>query len=167
MMGRGGYRSDRILCVCLSAFHSGSGIDISNTSVPFLLPGVPGNLITDYPEGCVLSRRSGLPRLTVFNSYNASISGPSGNITVNGTSTFGAGGGTTLSKRGLGAAGLDGADVNFPPYAIHNGNPRLSDHTLAPNATHAPGYLEIDTHNLWGLMEEKVGVRYPRAKYVC
>ena len=29
----------------------GSGIDISNTSVPFLLPGVPGNLVTDYPEG--------------------------------------------------------------------------------------------------------------------
>lgn len=33
---------------------SGSGIDISNTSVPFLLPGVPGNLITSYPEGYVI-----------------------------------------------------------------------------------------------------------------
>ena len=30
---------------------SGTGIDISNTSVPFLLPGVPGNLVSDYPEG--------------------------------------------------------------------------------------------------------------------
>ncbi|KAF8587460.1 glycoside hydrolase family 31 protein [Ramaria rubella] len=117
----------------------GTGIDISNTSVPFLLPGVPGNPITQYPEG-----------------YNATISGSSGNITVNGSLTFGAGGGTTvLSKRGIGEAGLKGADVNAPPYAIHNGNGRLSIHTLATNATHAPGYLELDTHNMWGLMEEK------------
>ncbi|KAF8532453.1 glycoside hydrolase family 31 protein [Gautieria morchelliformis] len=121
----------------------GTGIDISNTSTPFLLPGAPGNPIVDYPEG-----------------YNATISGPSGNITVNGTSTFGAGAGVeavTLSKRGLGEASLDGANVITPPYAIHNGNPVLPllNHTLSTNATHAPGYLELDTHNMWGLMEEK------------
>lgn len=73
---------------------------------------------------------------------------------MNGTATFGAG---ALVKRGLGAAGLDGADVNVPPYTIHNGNEQLSTHTVATNATHAPGYLEFDTHNLWGMMEEKVG----------
>ena len=32
-------------------FNSGTGIDISNTSTPFLLPGAPGNPVTDYPEG--------------------------------------------------------------------------------------------------------------------
>lgn len=88
--------------------------------------------------------------------YNSTISGPSGNITVNGTLTFGAGG-DILVKRGLGEAGLDGADVNSPPYAIHNGNGSLWVHTLATNATHAPGYIELDTHNMFGLMEEKVG----------
>jgi alpha-glucosidase len=32
-------------------------------------------------------------------------------------------------------------------------NGRLSNHALATNATHAGGYVELDTHNLWGLME--------------
>lgn len=32
---------------------------------------------------------------------------------------------------------------------------RLSIHALATNATHAPGYAELDVHNLWGLMEER------------
>ena len=35
------------------------------------------------------------------------------------------------------------------------GHGRLSIHALATNATHAGGYVEIDVHNLWGLMEEK------------
>ncbi|KZS93448.1 hypothetical protein SISNIDRAFT_507539 [Sistotremastrum niveocremeum HHB9708] len=121
----------------------GSGIDISNTSVPFLLPGAPGNLVTAYPEG-----------------YNSSISGPSGNITINGTLTFGQGSANQTTrrrrKRGLGAAGLDLGDaINVPSYAIHNGFGRLSTHALATNATHAGGFAELDTHNLWGLMEEK------------
>ncbi|KAJ7861406.1 glycosyl hydrolases family 31-domain-containing protein [Mycena olivaceomarginata] len=110
----------------------GTGIDISNTSMPFLLPGDPGNPITDYPEG-----------------YNSIISGPSGNITVNGTLTYGATAPSIsrLSRRGT------GVDLNMPPYAIHNGFGRLSNHTLAPNASHAGGYAELDVHNLWGLME--------------
>ena len=29
---------------------SGTGAELSNTSVPFILPGEPGNLVTDYPE---------------------------------------------------------------------------------------------------------------------
>ncbi|KAJ7627419.1 glycosyl hydrolases family 31-domain-containing protein [Roridomyces roridus] len=115
----------------------GSGIDISNTTLPVLLPGAPGNLVTDYPEG-----------------YNATISGPSGNVTINGTLTFGAtDDSSSLSKRGVGAGNQTGIDINAPPYAIHNGNGRLSIHTLATNATHFGGYADLDTHNLWGLME--------------
>ncbi|KAJ6556155.1 glycosyl hydrolases family 31-domain-containing protein [Mycena capillaripes] len=116
----------------------GSGIDISNTSTPFLLPGDPGNPITDYPEG-----------------YNATISGPSGNITVNGTLTYGATAPplSGLWTRGIGAGSQIGIDLNTPPYAIHNGFGRLSNHALATNATHAGGYMELDVHNLWGLME--------------
>ncbi|KIJ28877.1 glycoside hydrolase family 31 protein [Sphaerobolus stellatus SS14] len=150
----------------------GTGIDISNTTVPFLLPGVPGNLVTDYPEG-----------------YNSTIFGPSGNITINGTLTFD---GTsvnplaavqafdvssrpsssssrqihkratstttsTAAKKGLGAANLvaSGANINAPPYTIHNGFGPLSIHGLATNATHSGGVLELDVHNMWGLMEEK------------
>ncbi|KAJ7610198.1 glycosyl hydrolases family 31-domain-containing protein [Roridomyces roridus] len=130
----------------------GSGIDISNTSVPILLPGAPGNLVTDYPEG-----------------YNATISGPSGNLTINGTLTFTDDSFSSLSKRGIGAGNQTGIDINAPPYAIHNGesslysssipptsdigNGPLSIHTLATNGTHFGGYADLDTHNLWGLME--------------
>ncbi|RDX50567.1 hypothetical protein OH76DRAFT_1512787 [Lentinus brumalis] len=117
----------------------GSGADLTNTSTPFILPGKPGNLLTNYPEG-----------------YNATLWGPSGNMTVNGTSTYGnnapAG---SLAKRGLGAANQTDVDLNYPPYAIHNGFGRLAEHTLATNATHVGGYVELDVHNLWGLMEEK------------
>jgi alpha-glucosidase len=35
------------------------------------------------------------------------------------------------------------------------GHGRLSANTVATNATHAGGYVELDAHNLWGLMEEK------------
>ncbi|KAJ7318767.1 glycosyl hydrolases family 31-domain-containing protein [Mycena albidolilacea] len=116
----------------------GTGIDISNTSTPFILPGEPGNFVTEYPEG-----------------YNATISGPSGNITVNGTLTYGATDSASngLSARGIGAGNQTGVELNTPPYAIHNANGRLSNHALATNATHAGKYVELDTHNLWGLME--------------
>jgi alpha-glucosidase len=36
---------------------------------------------------------------------------------------------------------------------VNAGFGRLSNHTLAPNASHAGGYAELDVHNLWGLME--------------
>lgn len=40
-------------------------------------------------------------------------------------------------------------------FLIPTGNGRLSIHALATNASHAKGQVELDVHNLWGLMEEK------------
>ncbi|KAI0318301.1 glycosyl hydrolases family 31-domain-containing protein [Amylostereum chailletii] len=120
----------------------GTGADLSNTSVPVILPGEPGDLVTEYPEG-----------------YNSTISGPSGNITVNDTLTYGAGNATSspaaVSKRGVGVPSYPGVDLNAPPYTIHNPLDHLSVKTLAMNATHAGGYAELDTHNLFGYMEER------------
>lgn len=101
----------------------GSDADLSNTTVPFLLPGEPGNPVTDYPEGWVRAFFPESHILTAkFFRYNATVSGPSGNITVDGVPTFGAGSSSsTLSKRGLGAGDQDGVQINMPPYAIHNG----------------------------------------------
>lgn len=78
-----------------------------------------------------------------------------------------------VSKREIGTRLEVETNINHPPYAIHNGeivnvnyllrcelirplgNGDLSTHTLATNATHAGGIIELDVHNLWGLMEEK------------
>ncbi|KAG9005981.1 hypothetical protein FRB93_009082 [Tulasnella sp. JGI-2019a] len=141
----------------VSSFCEGScgiGANLSNTSTPFILPGEPGNLITNYPE-----------------CYNATISGPSGNITVNGTLTCNQTESSTqqhkrevrapvelktskMQKRGLGSAAGSDVNLNYPPYTIHNGYGKLSLKTVATNATHAGGYVELDTHNLFGTTEE-------------
>jgi hypothetical protein len=68
----------------------------------------------------------------ILASYNSSISGPSGNITVNGVLTCGAtstgnassNSNVFLEQRGIGAGGQTGVDLNTPPYAIHNGKHR-------------------------------------------
>ncbi|RPD82750.1 hypothetical protein L226DRAFT_450346 [Lentinus tigrinus ALCF2SS1-7] len=119
----------------------GTGADYSNLTLPFLIPGEPGDLVTDWPEG-----------------YNVTVWGPSGNITINGTLTYDNNGTSlaALNRRGLGAGHQSDVDLNNPQYAIHNGTfgPVWSG-TVATNATHAGGYVELDVHNLWGLMEEK------------
>jgi hypothetical protein len=89
-------------------------------------------------------------------SYNATLHGRSGNMTVNGKSTCDLStlAGTALARRGVGAAAHPDVDVNTPPYAIHNGAGRLALNTLAPNATHHGGSNELDMHNLFGTLEE-------------
>ncbi|KAI0735986.1 glycosyl hydrolases family 31-domain-containing protein [Earliella scabrosa] len=129
----------------VSSFCVGScGTDANLTAATIpdqFFPGTPGNEVTEYPEG-----------------YNATIWGPSGNITINGTLTFGNDSAHNVdihTKRGLGMAGEFGVDLNNPPYSIHNGEGILSAHTVSTNATHANGVVELDVHNLWGVMEEK------------
>ncbi|KZV75263.1 glycoside hydrolase family 31 protein [Peniophora sp. CONT] len=122
----------------------GSFGDLSNTSQPIDFPGDEGDPVTDWPEG-----------------YDAGRWGNSGNMTINGTLTFDEGVEITaaslpsflrdaMEKRALGEV-----DVNAPPYSIHNGFGDLSVHTIATNATHVNGLVELDVHNLWGYMEER------------
>ncbi|KAI0033893.1 glycosyl hydrolases family 31-domain-containing protein [Vararia minispora EC-137] len=124
--------------------------NLSDTTTPVSLPGDPGNLVTDYPEG-----------------YNSAIWGPSGNITINGTLTFGndtvvaSSAGFAVPDDELAASTQFGKradtlrNLNVPPYTIHNGFGDLSVHTIATNATHANGFVELDVHNLFGYMEER------------
>ncbi|KAG6827387.1 hypothetical protein H0H92_011985 [Tricholoma furcatifolium] len=58
-------------------------------------------------------------------------------------------------KRDIAIRHQEGVNLNNPPYAIHNGFATLSTNTLATNATHVDGQVELDVHNLWGMMEEK------------
>ncbi|KAG9311037.1 glycoside hydrolase family 31 protein [Chiua virens] len=89
--------------------------------------------------------------------YNETLWGPSGNMTINGTSTNSCvpSGTEALTKRGSGAGSESNVGLTSPPYVIHNGNPALSTDTIATNATHFGGYAELDVHNMFGMMGEK------------
>lgn len=134
---------------------------LQNTSTPFALPGTPESPVTAYPE-----------------CYSSEEFGSSGNLTVNGTSTYNcaASGASPLSRRseiwspwadvvekreegeGIGAGGENITEslIDYPPYAIHNGagTLTLSPNTVAVNASHYGGYLDYDVHNVFGFMEE-------------
>lgn len=113
----------------------GSGrTDLENITTPFLLPGLPGNVVifdAPYPEG-----------------YNATLWGTSGNVTINGTLTFNSTPPASVDRRAqLSRRVGAGVDVNTPAYSIHNALPRLSSSTVSPNATHAGGSIQhFDVH---------------------
>lgn len=91
-------------------------------------------------------------------SYDSNVFGPSGNVTVNGKSTY--------SCYGANFSIPDSPEVDAmtheftveataaPAYEIHNGFGPLSAKTVAINATHSGNIFELDAHNLFGLMEE-------------
>nr|XP_019012327.1 alpha-glucosidase [Kwoniella pini CBS 10737]OCF51108.1 alpha-glucosidase [Kwoniella pini CBS 10737] len=149
-----------------SSFVDGSAtnstIPIKQTTVvpPNYTPQAPP---VDFPEG-----------------YWPNISGYSGNITVNGTLTYGQNGtapkNTALRRshtaelqqaKRWSTPDSDTSDapdlpiyipniryVDEPPYPIRNQAGRLSAKTVSPNATHYGGLQEYNVHNLWGTMEE-------------
>ncbi|KAL3430896.1 glycosyl hydrolases family 31-domain-containing protein [Aspergillus tetrazonus] len=58
-----------------------------------------------------------------------------------------------LSKRAHGdKLGLPGRNLLRPPYSIQNAAGALSQNTIQTNIGHAGGYVEYDTHNLYGTM---------------
>ncbi|KAG0697209.1 glycoside hydrolase family 31 protein [Suillus ampliporus] len=123
-----------------SSFCSSSCGTGANLSAP--PPKIVAAVVTGYPE-----------------CYNQTIWGPSGNMTINGTSTYSCAASSTtmpvIEKRGVGASGEQGINLNSPPYAIHNGVGSLNTITVATNATHYGGYAELDVHNIFGFMEAK------------
>lgn len=74
-----------------------------------------------------------------ISSYNSTLFGPSGNITVNGSLTClpetPEVADLKISARGLGAGQQQGIDLNAPPYAIHNGESDAS--------------CDMDLHGRW------------------
>ncbi|KAG8862460.1 hypothetical protein FRB96_001531 [Tulasnella sp. 330] len=140
---------------CEGSWHASSytGVNLSNTSTPFILPGEPGGLITTYPE-----------------CYNATIYGPSGNHTIKGALTCDQSALSSLKQESQ-AGGLvelatfemherrskQSYDYNLKVMAFelwYAGFGKLSANAVATNATHAGGIVELDAHNLFGTMEE-------------
>lgn len=148
-----------------------NGRPISSPSI--VLPGEPGNLVAEYPEGYVTNFcHFCCCRSTFHFRYNATVSGPSGNVSVNGSLTYGAGIQTldnTPSRDDDAFSTRFATSASGPLYAIHNGEGfstgllttisyyflsaalgDLSLQTVATNATHYGGRTELEVHNLFG-----------------
>lgn len=105
---------------------------------PFALPGEPGNVIYDYPEG-----------FNVTNSTEAaSASASSSSQTASATGSSGSS--STSYLRTTPTPGI--RNINHPPYVIDHDQTGhdLGVHAVSPNATHVDGVREYDVHNLYG-----------------
>ncbi|KAH9952633.1 glycosyl hydrolases family 31-domain-containing protein [Russula dissimulans] len=100
-----------------------------NRSPSIILPGDPGNPVTDYPEG-----------------YDPAVSGPSGNITVNGSLTYGAG----VQSFNNPGGDRNVSSIEYTSLVLGRSLGDLSGRTVGTNATHHGGRTELDMHNLFG-----------------
>ncbi|KAI9806522.1 MAG: hypothetical protein M1833_003709 [Piccolia ochrophora] len=103
---------------------------------PFGLPGEPGAVVYDYPEGFNVSNATEA-------STAASLSSSQAAETSSSSSS-----GTQDVLRTTPTAGV--RDINNPPYALNNYGGDLAVHAMSPNATHADGMVDYDIHNLYG-----------------
>ena len=126
----------------VSSFCVGScgsyNLSLNPVHTPFLLPGEPGNLILDYPEGFNLTNASEAASAT-----SAILSQSAMTATLAPSSTS-----VTAYLKTTPTPG--GRNINHPPYVINNVQGDLAVHAVSPNATHHDGTAEYDVHNLWG-----------------
>lgn len=105
---------------------------------PFLLPGEPGNVDFNYPEG--------------FNLTNSTEAASASSASASQSSAYATSTATTSSSTTyIRTTPTPGSrDIVYPPYAINNFQGSLDVHAVSPNATHHGGTQEYDYHNLFG-----------------
>lgn len=109
----------------------------------FSLPGEPGNLVLDFPEGFNLTNATEASSASYAASTQATplATGTSSSVTTT----------SSTSTSYLRTNPTPGArNINWPPYAINNVQGDLAVHAVSPNATHHGGSVEYDYHNLNG-----------------
>ncbi|KAI4171373.1 MAG: hypothetical protein LQ343_004329 [Gyalolechia ehrenbergii] len=104
---------------------------------PFKLPGEPGAVIYEYPEGFNLT-----------NATEAASAASASSRQVAASSTASPSSTVPNYLRTTPTPGV--RDVNYPPYVINHVQGDLAAHAVSPNATHADGTEEYDVHNLFG-----------------
>ena len=124
---------------CVGSCGSGN-ITMNPVHPGFQLPGEPGAVIYNYPEGFNLTNATEAASAMSASSSQAAAS-----------STAGAGSASTSSISYLRTSPTPGVrNVNHPPYVINNIQGDLAVHAVSPNATHHDGTVEYDVHNLFG-----------------
>ncbi|EKG18238.1 Glycoside hydrolase family 31 [Macrophomina phaseolina MS6] len=121
---------------CVGSCGSGN-LSLNPAHPPFSLPGEPGNVIYDYPEG-----------FNITNATEAASASSASSSQAAATSSAASSSGTTSYLRTTPTPGV--RNVNYPPYVIDNVQGDLAVHAVSPNATHFNGVEEYDVHNLFG-----------------
>lgn len=103
----------------------------------FLLPGEPGAMIYDYPEGFNITNATEATSASSASSLQAATQ----------TKTLSAQP-TTSYLRTTPTPGV--RNINHPPYVLNHIHGDLAEHAISPNATHHNGVQEYDVHNLYG-----------------
>ncbi|KAK3362624.1 putative alpha-glucosidase precursor [Lasiosphaeria hispida] len=125
---------------CVGSCGSGN-LTLNPAHPPFELPGEPGNLVLQYPEGFELTNQT--------EAASASSAMHTQNHPPTATASFSSS--STTSSAYFRTTPTPGSrNVNWPPYAINNYQGDLGAHAASPNATHHGGTLEYDFHNLFG-----------------
>lgn len=105
----------------------------------FNLPGEPGSIVYDYPEGFNLTNATEAAAASSSSSMQAAAASSKAGPTP------------TTSTSYLRTTPTPGVrNINHPPYVINNVQGDLAVHAASPNATHADGTVEYDVHNLYG-----------------
>jgi len=104
----------------------------------FELPGEPGNIDYDYPEGFNVTNTTEAASALSASSTQAAVAA----LTATSAASL------TAYLRTTPTPGI--RDVNHPPYVLNHVHGDLAVHAVSPNATHHSGFQEYDVHNLYG-----------------
>ncbi|KAF2493905.1 glycoside hydrolase family 31 protein [Lophium mytilinum] len=125
---------------CVGSCGSGN-VTLNPVHPPFSLPGEPGNIVYDYPEGFNITNSTEAASVSAASSSAASA-------TATATAVITSSSTTPDYLRTTPTPGV--RNVNHPPYVINNVQGDLAVHAVSPNATHHDGIEEYDVHNLFG-----------------
>jgi alpha-glucosidase len=140
---------------CVGSCGTGN-LSLNPVHPSFLLPGEPGNLQLDYPEGFNLTNATEASSVSSVSStqYAGTATSASSDATATTTAsaeTVTASSSSAPSTSYLRTSPTPGVrNVNHPPYVINNVQGDLAVHAVSPNATHHNGVQEYDVHNLFG-----------------
>jgi alpha-glucosidase len=124
---------------CVGSCGSGN-LTLNPVHPPFSLPGEPGAVIYQYPEGFNVTNSTDYASASSASASQASVASAAAGPPPPTTSTSYI---RTTPTPGV-------RDIVYPPYVINNVQGALDVHAVSPNATHHGGYLEYDYHNLFG-----------------
>lgn len=131
------YDMAEVSSFCVGSCGTGN-LTLNPVHPPFSLPGEPGNVVFDYPEGFNITNATEAASASAGASSQAAANAGSGSPTK------------TSYLRTTPTAGV--RDVDHPPYVINHVQTGhdLAVHAVAPNATHVDGVAEYDVHSLYG-----------------